>query len=192
MSIKDAEHQKRNSMFLEGSRNIFPSSNLAVPLARNFNSFFGNAKNNIRLQDFQFKELTEFTKNHQKTFVYTLQERCYSIDPVATLHCLFCHQHESDTRMFYHASKPDRRSDISSIVVDAEDTDVAVIASYASFKFEKELLLYRKKKILLCKQLCLEDMSSVIISLHALTGTDTVSGFYGHSKKGHLRESKKK
>ena len=54
MSIKDAEHQKRNSMFLEGSRNIFPSSNLAVPLARNFNSFFGNAKNKIRLQDFQF------------------------------------------------------------------------------------------------------------------------------------------
>ena len=27
LSIKDAEHQKRNSMFLEGSRNIFPSSN---------------------------------------------------------------------------------------------------------------------------------------------------------------------
>ena len=85
--------------------------------------------------------------------------------------------------MFYHASKLDRRSDISSIVVDAEDTDVAVIASYASFKFEKELLLYRKKKILLCKQPCPEDMSSVIIPLHALTGADAVSGFYGHSKK---------
>ena len=94
--------------------------------------------------------------------------------------------------MFYHARKLHRTSNISSIVADPEDTDVAVIASYASFKFEKELLLYRKKKILLCKQLCLEDMSSVIISLHALTGTDTVSGFYGHSKKGHLRESKKK
>ena len=146
LSIKDAEHQKRNSMFLEGSRNIFPSSNLAVLLARTFNSFFGNAKNKIRLQDFLFKELTEFAKNHQKSFVYTLKERYYSINLVATLHCFFCHQHESDTRMFYHASKLDRRSDISSIVVDAEDTDVAVIASYASFKFEKELLFYRKKE----------------------------------------------
>ena len=94
--------------------------------------------------------------------------------------------------MRYHASKLDRRSNISTTVVDAEDADVAVIASYASFKFEKELLLYRKKKILLCKQLCPEDMSSVIIFLHAITGTDVVSGFYGHSKKGHLRESKKK
>ena len=125
-------------------------------------------------------------------FVYTLKERCYSINPVAMLHCFFCHQHESDTRMFYHASKLDRRSDISSIVVDAEDTDVAVIASYASFKFEKELLLYRKKKILLFKQLCPKDMSSVIISLHELTGTDAVSSFYGHSKKVIYEKAKKK
>ena len=142
LSIKDAKHQKRNLIFLEGSKNIFPSSNLAVPPTRNFNSFFGNAKNKIRLQDFLFKELTKFAKNHQKSFAYTLKKRCYSVNSVATLHCFFCHQHESDTRMFYHASKLDRRSDISSTVVDAEDTDVAVIASYASFKFEKELFLY--------------------------------------------------
>ena len=64
LSIKNAKHQNRNSMFLEGGRNIFFSSNLAVPPPRNFNSFFGNAKNKIRLQDFLFKELTEFAKNH--------------------------------------------------------------------------------------------------------------------------------
>ena len=104
------------------------------------------------------------------------------------LHCFFCHQHESDTRMFYNASKLDRRTDISSTVVDAEDSDIAIIASYASFKFEKELLLYRKKEILLCKQLFPEDMTSVIISLHALTGADAVSGFYGHSKKPSTRK----
>ena len=76
-------------------------------------------------------------------------------------------------------------------MVDVEDIDVAVIASYASFKFEKEPLLYQKKKIPLCKQLCPEDMSSVIISLHALTGADAVSGFYGHSKKVIYEEVKK-
>ena len=67
-------YQKRNSMFVGGSRNIFPSSNLTVPPARKFNSFFENAENKIRLQDFLFKELTEFAKTHQKTFVYTLKE----------------------------------------------------------------------------------------------------------------------
>ena len=56
LSIKDAEHQKRNSMFVGGSRNIFPSSNLAVPPPRKFNSFFGNAGNKIRLQEFWFME----------------------------------------------------------------------------------------------------------------------------------------
>ena len=120
-----------------------------------------------------------------------MKERCYSINQVAMLHCFFCHQHESDTRMFYNASKLDRRTDISSTVVDAEDSDIAIIASYASFKFEKELLLYRKKEILLCKQLFPEDMTSVIISLHALTGADAVSGFYGHSKKPIYEKVKK-
>ena len=85
--------------------------------------------------------------------------------------------------MFYHTSKLDRRSDISSIVVGAEDTDVAVIAPYASFT--------EKRKILLWKQLCPEDMSSVI-SLHALTGADAVSGFYGHSEKVIYEKVKKK
>lgn len=44
-----------------------------------------------------------------------------------------------------------RRSDISSIVVDVEATDIAVIASYASFRFQKELPLYCKKKVLMQK-----------------------------------------
>ena len=62
LSIKDAEYQKRNSMFLEGSRNDFPSSNPAVPPARNFNGFFGNAKSKIRSQDFLFKSLRSLQK----------------------------------------------------------------------------------------------------------------------------------
>ena len=62
--------------------------------------------------------------------------------------------------MFYHASKLDRRADTSSIVIDAEDTDVVVILSYASLQFEKDLLLYRKKKFVKCKELCPQEMSS--------------------------------
>ena len=85
--------------------------------------------------------------------------------------------------MFYHARKLDRRADISSIVIDAEDRDVVVISSYASFQFEKDLLLYRKKKFVMCKGLCPPEMSSVIIPLHSMTGADAVSGFYGRSKK---------
>ena len=34
-------------------------------------------------------------------------------------------------------------------------------------------------------------MSSIIISLHALTGADAVDGFYGHSKKAIYERVKK-
>ena len=47
--------------------------------------------------------------------------------------------------MFYHARKLDKRADIWSIVIDAEDPDVVVISSYASFQFEKDLLLLQEK-----------------------------------------------
>ena len=191
MSIKDAEHQRRTSMFVGGSRNVFPSSNLTIPPVRKFNSFFGNAENKIRLQEFLFNELQSFAKNEQKTFIYTLKERCYSVNPTVLQPNFFCHQHESDTRMFYHASRLDRRGDISRIVIDAEDTDVAVIASYASFQFDKELILYRKKQTISCKQLCSQEMSAIILSLHAITGADAVSGFYEHSKKAVYEKVKK-
>ena len=72
LSIKDAEHQKRNSVFLEGSRNIFPSSNLAVAPARNFNSFCGNAKKKIRLQDF-----TEFAKKNLRSLQKIIRKPFY-------------------------------------------------------------------------------------------------------------------
>ena len=72
LSIKDAEHQKRNSVFLEGSRNIFPSSNLAVAPARNFNSFCINAKKKIRLQDF-----TEFGKKNLRSLQKIIRKPFY-------------------------------------------------------------------------------------------------------------------
>ena len=72
LSIKHAEHQKRNSVFLEGSRNIFPSSNLAVAPARNFNSFCGNAKKKMRLQDF-----TEFAKKNLRSLQKIIRKLFY-------------------------------------------------------------------------------------------------------------------
>ena len=72
LSIKAAEHQKRNSVFLERSRNIFPSSNLVVAPARNLNSFCGNAKNKIRLQDF-----TEFAKKNLQSLQKIIRKSFY-------------------------------------------------------------------------------------------------------------------
>ena len=77
----------------------------------------------------------------------------------------------------------DSRNDISAVVIDAEDTDVLVISAYASHKLEKDLVLYRRNKLIKCKSFCSAEMASVLIGFHALAGADAVSGFYGHSKK---------
>ena len=44
-------------------------------------------------------------------------------------------------------------------------------------------MLYRRNKLIKRKSFCFAEMASVLISFHALTGADTISGFYGHSKK---------
>ena len=41
----------------------------------------------------------------------------------------------------------------------------------------------RKSSHVICRQLCNEEMSRVIIPLHAMTGCDSNLGFFGHGKK---------
>lgn len=55
MTIKDCEHVKRSSVYAGGSQNVFPSHNGRVLSAQKFSSFFANADNKIRLQEFLFR-----------------------------------------------------------------------------------------------------------------------------------------
>ena len=98
-----------------------------------------------------------------------------------------CHQHEADTRLFYHASLLDERNYIHTIVVDSEDTDVLVIASYASQNLTSKLCVYRRGKILIASELFPASILNIVVSFHAITGADAVSGFYRQSKKSILK-----
>ena len=70
-------------------------------------------------------------------------------------------------------------------------TDVMVISENSSHKSEKEVVLYRRNKLIKCKSLCSAEMTSVLTGFHALTGADPVSNFYSHSKKAIYTEIKK-
>ena len=85
--------------------------------------------------------------------------------------------------MLYHASILDNRHDIDSILVDAEDTDVLVMAAYAAHEMNTPLCIYRRKRIVSASDLCCPSIAPLIIPFHAITGADAVSGFYGQSKK---------
>ncbi len=67
--------------------------------------------------------------------------------------------------------------------MDSEDTDVVAIAAQVAHKISKELCLYRRGHNYDCRALCSPEVAAAVIPLHALTGADAVSGFYGYSKK---------
>ena len=139
---------------------------------------FVNSANKIFLQEYLFEELQNLSL-HQKNIVYSIKERCLWFNPLTIWHGYFSHQHEADTKIFYHGKILDSRNDISAVVNDAEDTKVLVISTYASHKLEKDVVPYSRNKLTKCKSLCSVEVASVLIGLH----TDAVSGFYGHSKK---------
>ena len=70
-------------------------------------------------------------------------------------------------------------------------TDVLVISENSSHKLEKEIVLYRRNKLIKCKSICSAEMTSALIGFHALAGADPVSGFCSHSKKAIYTEIKK-
>jgi len=69
------------------------------------------------------------------------------------------------------------------IVIDAEDTDVIVLCAYAAHRVEGSLGLKRHGSNYDCKKLLTEEIANVIIPLHANTGADAISSFFGQGKK---------
>ena len=76
-----------------------------------------------------------------------------------------------------------RKSGVSdAVVIDAEDTDVVVLASYVAHQIEGPLGLKKKPNIFDCSALPHKDIADVIIPFHIHAGADALSSFYGHGK----------
>ena len=66
---------------------------------------------------------------------------------------------------------------------DDEDTDVLVLSSFVSHKDTCILWVKRKKSIFDSNKFFSIELSSIIVKLHVLTGSDVTSGFFGRGKK---------
>ena len=64
------------------------------------------------------------------------------------------------------------------ILIDAEDSDVAVLAAKVAHEISGDLGIKRKKKIMDCKKFCSSDMAKVIVPLHCHRGCDFTSRIY--------------
>lgn len=80
--------------------------------------------------------------------------QCFSCFPFSTEQTSFRDQEEADTQIFYYAKILDQRHNVDTIVIDAKDTDVIVIAAYVFTILEKKLIRYRKKQQIKCSDLC--------------------------------------
>ena len=73
---------------------------------------------------------------------------------------------------FFHAHKISSEDSKIPLVIDAEDTDLIVLAAFTSYGIASPLLLYKKVKIYDCRKLCSPGMSSILLQLHVYTGAD--------------------
>lgn len=184
-NIKDSEHERRTGeiSFVGGTRNIFIKRNDELPSPKQFNNMFKNSGNKIRLQQFLKAEFKTLVLQHPgTTFIYSVRERCCDLSTDVELDELTCKHMEADTIMFYIYSQL-RNSGVSdAVVIDAEDTDVIVLASYVAHQIEGTLGLKRKKGIFNCASILAKEIADIIIPFHIHTGADAISSFYGHGK----------
>ena len=123
-------------------------------------------------------------------FHYTTGEKCVNLKTSAVSPELECHHHEADTRLFFHVSKMLSQCQ-NPIILDSGDTDVVAIASQAANELSDQMLLYRKGHLFDCQKMCSPELASVLVQLHAFTGADAISGFFGHGKVSVLEKVKR-
>ena len=187
INIKDSEHEHR-SKYMGGTKNVFIRPNDKLPNSQELNSFFKNKNNKMRLQQFLQNEFMEFAMSQTKTInVYSVQSNCIDLKSGNRQEEYECEQTEADTIIFYIYSQLRKRNITDTVVIDAEDTDVVILAARVSQEVEGVLGIKRKKSIFDCRMLCSLDMSRIIVQLHVHTGCDAISGFFGHGKKSVMK-----
>ena len=145
------------------------------------NIFFMNPGNKVRLQKFLMGEFSRLALLKDELY-YTLGDSCFDLKTCDVALQYHCQHHEADTRIFYHAFVRQREGN-NAIVIDAEDTDVICITIQLAQSSLGGLYLYRSGQVFDCSEICSPEMSNVIVPLHAFTGCDCVTGFFGHSEK---------
>jgi 5'-3' exonuclease len=100
---------------------------------------------------------------------------------------LRCDHEEADTRMLLHTHYAASHSAV--VVIKSIDTDVFIISLGMSKQFSSRLLFHTGTgtKVLTIDLQAIrsqigDDITHALIGLHAITGCDSVSGFYGKGK----------
>ena len=156
----------------------------AFPTSKEFTKILKSDFNKCRIQDLLKDSLTTRRNAHNVDVFYVVQD-CIDLSDGSKIPELRCTHAEADTMMFFVYSQLREHGLEKLVVIDSEDTDVYVQSAFVAQKLPG-LLIYRitvEKNYIDCETLFSREMSEVIIQLHALTGCDSNSAFFGHGKK---------
>lgn len=183
-SIKDSEHDRRAQFqkYQHGSKNVFIKANDKFPNKKELSIFFRNKTNKIRLQKFLKEEFQRLVKSLDIEIIYSVQKHCYNLNTGERKEEYECHHIEADSIIFFIYYKLRKSGWIEPVIIDAEDTDVIVLAARVAWEIDGLLGIRQKKEVFDCKKFCSEEIAKVLIQLHVQTGADAISAFFGHGK----------
>ena len=90
---------------------------------------------------------------------------------------------EADTMLLSAYAKLRAGNCTRTVVIDSTDTDVYVQATYVSHSLRGDLMIKRKHAQVNCRAMMTDEIASIIIPLHVISGSDHTSAFCGYGKK---------
>ena len=145
INVKGGERQKRSAPYVSGqTKNVFLAKERHFPGIKEFNSFFKNPPNKIRLQAFLKSHFTLRCKQINTRFIYQERKNCQDISSTLLKISVekFCCLHlEADTAMlllYYRIKEYDQKTPV---LIDLEDIDLVVMCAYAASIINDELAI---------------------------------------------------
>ena len=192
-SIKSAERQKRSGG--EGQQVSVYSSNQKIP--QQWKKFLSVGTNKEELLSFLSSYFKSAEPHVDMELFATEKNKCFQIvyqssqpTQVIETHELCSNQEEADTRLLLHAYHASQSSADRDVVIKSPDTDVAILCIKHSCSIKSKLFFAtgtkNKNRIIDIKEVAHRlgrSMCDPIVGLHALTGCDTTSAFYGKGKR---------
>ena len=181
VSIKDSERMLRQAN--KQVANIFIKADKQFPNSMEFNNILVKSENKNRLQAFLKSQLKKTAHVVTTEIIHVVVgESAENLTKQTQEDDFLCTHCEADTAIFTIYNDIRGSGYLEPVIIDTEDTDNYVQAAYVANKVNGILLLKQKNRLIDAKCLIDSDMTDCIVPLHAITGCDHTSGFYGIGK----------
>ena len=188
-TIKDDEHDRRAFKHIN-LPNVYPKETEKFPSPAQFKKILLKSENKVRLQTLLKQRFKARSQEYGGQVIYCVRGTVPENLTTGADMNEYCFYH-ADTILLSAYYKLRENGYTDDVVIDSEDTDVYVQASYVSNVLPGNLLIKHKNSLFSCKELVSREISKVIIPFHILTGCDHTSGFFGKGKKSALNKLKK-